>query len=533
MNLRTSLLIVTVFCLGVYVLFAIATRAPDAPEHQVFFNGTVLTMDAANTVAEAVSIRRGTIERVGSSDAILQTVSDDSEVTDLRGRTLIPGFVDAYGDFPRAGGSAVFVDLRTAPAGDIASLDQLLGRLDAYARAREDGWVVGWGLEASQLEQPERLWLALDRSFPDRPVAIIPGLGAGVLVNGAALRELGLESRAADYPDTISGTPATSVAGPLEGAAAASVIQHVYELDWFDRIRVTTAAARWYAERGVTTVSAAAMPMSWLESLGWLSRFNVFPQRVLGAPSYAELSAVSADKEQLLASLQNGRLVIPRVSIGFLEQETPLRDDFTLREQLIELYSYRTQPLLRSVSQAEMQQALNAIEASADAHPWPDARPVILIPERMDTAGTNRQTTTTASFIVTPGLAGINPLGADNQPDSEQRDSEEKTGSVPEPRPRFSLRMSIDAGRGEPLDVISPVTGVVSRESALSPLDTLRALTIDPAGLWLIDDRIGSIEVGKAADLVVLSGNPLIKSDSTDVVVEETLVGGAVIYSRR
>ena len=103
MTFRVGLSVLAAFLLGVYVLFQIATRPPEAPAHQVFVNGEVLTMDPANAIAEAVSVRGERIEAVGSSEEILATTGPETEVYDLRGRTLMPGFVDAHGHFPGSG----------------------------------------------------------------------------------------------------------------------------------------------------------------------------------------------------------------------------------------------------------------------------------------------------------------------------------------------------------------------------------------------------------------------------------------------
>ena len=80
-----------------------ATRLPAPPEHQVFINGDVLTMDADNRVVEAISLRGDRIEAVGSTAEIMAVADDDTLVVDLRGRTLLPGFIDAHGHFPDSG----------------------------------------------------------------------------------------------------------------------------------------------------------------------------------------------------------------------------------------------------------------------------------------------------------------------------------------------------------------------------------------------------------------------------------------------
>jgi imidazolonepropionase-like amidohydrolase len=142
MNWRVNILILLALVGGFAVLFAIVTRPIAAPHHEIYVNGTVLTMDSDNAIAEAVSVRDGIIEAVGGSEAMLARATDDTQVVDLRGRTLIPGFVDAHGHFPGSGQTVFSVDLNSPPIGDVADIDQLLARLSDFALKRADGW---WG----------------------------------------------------------------------------------------------------------------------------------------------------------------------------------------------------------------------------------------------------------------------------------------------------------------------------------------------------------------------------------------------------
>ena len=78
MNWRVTLLILLAFAGGVLVLAAIATRPPSAPEHEIYVNGNVLTMDAVGAVHEAVSVREGLIESVGSSEEMLALAGNNT-----------------------------------------------------------------------------------------------------------------------------------------------------------------------------------------------------------------------------------------------------------------------------------------------------------------------------------------------------------------------------------------------------------------------------------------------------------------------
>ncbi len=153
MSYRVGLLILVAFLTGIYVLFAIATRPPEPPEHQVFINGHILTLDADNTIAEALSVRGDRIEAVGTAESLLAEATDATMVTDLRGRTLMPGIVDAHGHFPGSGQVVFSANLNSPPMGTIETMPQLIDALKDYAQQRPDGWIRGFGYDDTLLAE--------------------------------------------------------------------------------------------------------------------------------------------------------------------------------------------------------------------------------------------------------------------------------------------------------------------------------------------------------------------------------------------
>ena len=110
MTLKRTLfaLIALLGALALYTAQLISTPKP--PAHQVFLGGDVLTMDSDNTVAEAISVRAGVIDAVGTDADIAALITPATQVVRLEGRTLIPGFIDAHGHFPGSGQTAFTVD---------------------------------------------------------------------------------------------------------------------------------------------------------------------------------------------------------------------------------------------------------------------------------------------------------------------------------------------------------------------------------------------------------------------------------------
>ena len=76
-------------------------------ETRIYNNGMILTMDAANSTAEAVAVRDGRIEAVGTNQEVNRLITDECVVVDLKGKTMMPGFIEAHGHFPWSGFNAV------------------------------------------------------------------------------------------------------------------------------------------------------------------------------------------------------------------------------------------------------------------------------------------------------------------------------------------------------------------------------------------------------------------------------------------
>ena len=168
---------------GLYVSTLVS--APTPPNHQVFIGGEVLTMDADNRIAEAVSVRDGIIEQVGTTDEISTLIKDSTTVVDLAGRTLIPGFVDAHGHFPGSGQTAFTVDLNSPPIGDTESIP--------------DGWLIGSNYDDTLLSEKRHPTRDdLDLVSATRPIAIVHVSGHLMVVNSAALAELHIDETTPD-----------------------------------------------------------------------------------------------------------------------------------------------------------------------------------------------------------------------------------------------------------------------------------------------------------------------------------------------
>lgn len=570
MTYRVGLLVSAAFLLGLYLLFQIATRPPEAPEHQVFVNGQILTMNAENRVVEALSVRGAKVSRVGSTEEILAEVTDKTVVTDLRGRTLMPGFVDAHGHFPGSGQVVFSTDLNSPPIGNIEDMSQLMERLKDAHEARPDGWLTGFGYDDTLLAEgrhPTRE--DLDQISATRPIAIGHVSGHLYAVNSAALAEIGIDESTPDPeggviqrdPNSPDGRRPNGV---LEETASRQVLLKALDIGITDGIRMTTHAAREYLQAGVTTASAGGMPLGLAKLLGPLSQLNVFPQRVALFPLLEEVESEVLSGEWRPEALAAGRLSLPRVKIiadgsiqgytGYLSEPyyEPYKGDVSFRgypsvsrddlfRQVAGLHIQKIQYAIHVNGDASVEDALDAIEAAQQSQPWPDARPLFIHAQmsREDQIQRMAQLGVTPSFFSSHTYYwGDRHAAIFMGP--ERAANMSPAGWALDAGIRYSAHADTPVTPMLPLQVVwSQVnritTGgaVLGRHQRVAPMAALRAVTIDAAWQVFMDDSVGSLEPGKLADMVVLSGSPLESLDVRELLVERTFIGGAEVYTRR
>ena len=100
----------------------------------VYRNGTILTMDSGGSQAQALAVRGETILAVGSDAEIMALADPHTVVTDLRGRTMLPGFIDGHSHFVSAGlMAATQLDLSSPPVGGVKNIAEIKGLIRAKA----------------------------------------------------------------------------------------------------------------------------------------------------------------------------------------------------------------------------------------------------------------------------------------------------------------------------------------------------------------------------------------------------------------
>ena len=193
----------------------------------VLHGGHVYTVDSAQPWAEAITIEAGKIVAVGSADEVLSLAVRTTEIVDLAGRMVLPGFHDPHVHVVEAG---VNERLCLFPwRRPLAAYEQPVRNCANRQQSRD--WVVGAGVfVAALLEGGELPIDMLDRAVPDRPVLILDDLGHGAWANTMAMEAAGYRRDDPDPPGGILHRDAVS--GRLTGIVFENAQQKLRDAAW-------------------------------------------------------------------------------------------------------------------------------------------------------------------------------------------------------------------------------------------------------------------------------------------------------------
>ena len=182
---------------------------------RVFLNGRIFTADPARPFAEALAVRGQALLAIGTSAEMRKLAGRGTDVVDLRGRFVAPGFIDAHAHL--VGGSLSLEELRLDEAPDFAGVS---ARITAWAKANPEArWVTGegWTYAAFPGGMPSRA--QLDALVPDRPAFFSSYDGHTGWANSAALRLAEVEAAGASVFEVDLPQQLARKAGILAAAA--------------------------------------------------------------------------------------------------------------------------------------------------------------------------------------------------------------------------------------------------------------------------------------------------------------------------
>ena len=525
-----------------------AQTPPPAPD-LILFNGTIVTVDAAFSTAQALAITGNTFAAVGSNDAIRAMASSRTAQIDLKGRTVVPGLMDNH---LHGAGGGPGVDLSRA-----RSIADVLGAVAKRAKTSKRGEIVvsnsDWH-EAQLREQRLPLRDELDRIAPTIPVVLVRG-GHEYILNSAALARWNINEHTQE-PD--GGRISRYADGRLNGELVDRARDPVrlppprqQTLD--ERLRERADEyARLHAS-GLTTVRHPGISVAEYRFLQDLQRRGLLTMR-LHVLLRGDTADVHLDEGDDWLKVSGVKLAVDGGFEGGLMRdlyEPPFDEKQTFRG----LQTVGTDPFITTVRN------LNRGGWRVSTHAVGDAAIDLVLrayeAAHADVPLTGRRWTIEHAFIGRPDhLARIKALdvaiSAQDHlylagPSLVKYWGAERAALTTPVRRYLDAGLLVSSGTDSPVIPYPPLWtiyhfvtrdtitgGVMGSDQRITRQEAVRLATINNARLMGEERTKGSIERGKLADLVVLSDNILTCPEPRirDAEVLLTMVGGRTVFRK-
>lgn len=522
--------------------------------------GTVLTVDDTQPTAEAVAVADGRIVAVGSRADVQSQIGPGTEVREIDG-CIMPGFVEAHGHplMEAVALSDRIVDIRPVTLDTAAAVVDAI-HAEVAKRGAAGAYLNGWDpLLQPGLPEPTLAWL--DAAAPDDPLVIVHNSGHKAYFNSAAARAAGLTR---DTPDPKGARYGRAADGELDGTAEESAA--VFPLangaisvaDYPAYLRAECARLN---RAGLTTCAEMAFDPMFRPMLAALHDALTVRLRTYEMSTAAlHTDAQPFEGDDIVRQVGIKIWVDGSPWVGNIDLTFPYLDteatrtigvepgscghaNYT-REQLAEIvgtfFPQGWQLACHVHGDAGVDTILDVYEQALRAHPRNDHR------LRLEHVGaiTGAQLRRAHDLGVTCSLFvdQIHYWGdiiVDGLFGPERGEQWMPAGSAVAAGMRISLHNDPPVTPEEPLRNIAvavtrtaPSGRVLGAEQRLTVEQAIRAQTIDAAWQLFADNVIGSIEVGKYADLVVLSADPRAVAPETiaDLQVRATFLAGRQVY---
>ena len=576
------------------VLAAAASSPSASLADRVYRNGVIFTSDARTGTAEALAIRDGRIIYVGSNQGLAPFVGAATVSVDLKGRFLMPGLVDGHMHPLEAGTQLLKCSLNYESL-TIAELQQRVQAcLDHDTSKDPDAWleVVSWFQESMRPAGVKTSRATLDALKTNRPILLRSSFGHTVLANTRALE---LAKITANTPDPIGGKIWRDASGEPSGLLEDAAYEVFYGLlpkpTAQQNVAAATAALKAMSRQGVTTFLDADAPAEDMAAFaavrqsGGLTARGHFAQQIApteaGDPVGAVARVVAFAKQYDEGAInrapgitvRNAKLFLDGVIAGpaftgavsepyLINAGTAANPHWVpgpsrgpavyfpaqpLATILIALGRAGIDPHMHADGDGAVHAGLDGIAAMRKALPTADIRPAIAHDEIVEPADFPRYkllgTVPVLSFQWEKPAGDT--MGLKDYFGPARMKILEPAGFLAADGARIAF------GSDWPVDPLDEwfalKVGVTRTNSPNSPPEyrgrlgddpglsrdaVLRAITIDAAYELHQDEAIGSLEVGKFADLIVLDRNPLQipAEDIANIKVLETVIGGNVVY---
>ena len=533
---------------------------------RVLINGKIITVDQADSIVEAVAIKDGKFLARGSTPEIMTLVGDRTEVLDLKRKTVLPGIIDSHTHPSLAASLVTEINCRQPAVQGIPDILRMVRE-----RAGELGpgrWVRGGNFNDSKLSEKRHItrW-ELDEAAPHNPVFLLSDTGHQGLVNSTALELAGIGRHTQDPPGgKIDRDQSNEPTGLLYETATVLATRVIPPYTVEELKEGFKAVLDQFSEWGITSTHDASGYSLAIRAYQQLLKegvkkvrlnlmVSVFPKEPDGVnlnEAMANLGIESGFGNDWLkvmtlkimgdGSGAGGTAGVYQAQnrgpqgLGIMMTEPDIMEQLVLKAHLSGLRCS-----IHSIGDRGIDIALDCIEKAQKTKPIPDMRHRL----EHNSCCTPKQLQRIKALGVTPSSSIGYMYGLGDQY-YENFGPERCRWLHPH---RTMQEMGIIAGGNNdcPITYYGPfvqmyaavtrktVSGkVIGPEEAINLMDAVRLYTWNGAYLAKEEDRLGSIEPGKLADLIVIDRDilSLPPEELLETKVLMTVVDGKTVYQR-
>ena len=569
-------------CSMLVLLLVSASGSIEAADQsgKIYSGGEIITMDPSRPRVESLLVREGRILALGTRNEMLGLAGEKPDEVDLRGMTLLPGFIDAHGHFGAVISFQRFENLASPPVGEIRTIEDLVAQLrraklcvpegeipeEAQVCVPEGEWILGAGYDDALLTEGRHPTKAdLDRVSTSHPIFIWHVSGHLAVCNTQCLERVGISADTQDPEDgVIRRMPGSNEPnGVLEESPVMQIMfGHLPLHDMEQRYAWLDGTQDYFASHGITTVQDGATGPGDLALFQRAAEQNKLRVDVVAYPIVTLYPSV-ADQYPYSLSYDNGfrvggvKLLLdgsPQGKTAWLTEpyHVPpegrdenyrgygLLSDEALQEYLETYFASEVPVIAHANGDAASDQLIRSVETVRGKLGDADRRTVVIHAQTMrrDQVAQLVQNSMMPSYFAAHTFywgdwhrdsvlgpergSRISPIASTVElgvPYTIHNDS-------PVVPPDMMLLLWCAVNR---ITRSGQVLGAAERVSAE---EALKAITINAAYQYFEEAEKGSLEPGKLADMVILSHDPT-KVDPMiikDIQVLETIKAGETIY---
>jgi predicted amidohydrolase YtcJ len=524
----------------------------------ILVNGNIVTMDAKRSTAKALALKNGIIQLVGEDPTVRALSGEGTQVIDLNGRTVTPGLIDAHCHLSACGllGTA-YVDISWPAIKTIEQMQTLVA--ERIAATPPGQWVLGAGWVTFEGRYPNKH--DVDPVSPNHPVMLINQGGHLAVVNSLALEMAGVN---ASTPDPGNGRFLREANGEPDG----TVMNHP-AMDYFRRLWPPDLIDQQAMEASILSPQAkfASMGVTSFQDVyardmeRMLAYFNIGKRggmtirgQVMNVLEYIQeldgrIPAIEAMRyEDDYMHFAGGKCQVDGAGEASFTHEPhngivwnmSVWQPKDLNEVVRAFHDAGYQMSLHAFGDAAVDMALDSIEAAMNANPRPNPRHRIEHSTLNTDSALQREKDLGVVISTQPQMIRAFGDGAERIWGSERMQSMIPTRtwldmgvplclssdapSMPWWDPQSTLAASILR--------ITMSNKPVSPEQAMTIEEAMYAHTMGGAYADFAENKKGSLEAGKFADLAVWHDNPytVATKDILDLTIDLTMVGGKVVH---